>query len=119
MPHLPLHAPRGIRRFSAEIVHTGFVGILPAPASRRSIAGVPPGIRGGRVVEERQRHREDARPDRNGLPRWPAAVALLAIGALYAELSDGLTLGPRAFLLGLVIVLLVPPRSEERRVGKE
>ena len=59
-------------------------------------------------MEERQRHREGARPDRSGLPRWPAAVALLAIGALYAVLSDGLTLGPRAFLLGLVTVLLVP-----------
>lgn len=35
-------------------------------------------------------------------------MALLAIGALYAVLSDGLTLGPRAFLLGLVAVLLVP-----------
>jgi uncharacterized membrane protein len=57
-------------------------------------------------VEERQR--EDARSDQSGLPRWPAAVALLAVGALYAVLSDGLTLGPRAFLLGLVAVLLVP-----------
>ena len=35
-------------------------------------------------------------------------MALLAVGALYAVLSDGLTLGPRAFLLGLVAVLLVP-----------
>jgi uncharacterized membrane protein len=33
---------------------------------------------------------------------------LLAIGALYGVLSDGLTLGPRVFLLGLVAVLLVP-----------
>ena len=57
-------------------------------------------------MEERQR--EDARSGRHGLPRWPAAVALLAIGALYAVLSDGLTLGPRAFLLALVAVLLVP-----------
>jgi uncharacterized membrane protein len=65
-------------------------------------------IRGGRPVEERQRHREGARPERDGLPRWPAAVALLAVGGLYAVLSDGLTLGPRAFLLGLVAVLLVP-----------
>jgi hypothetical protein len=54
-------------------------------------------------VEERQR--EGARPDRNGLPRWSVAVALLAVGALYAVLSDGLTLGPRAFLLGLVAML--------------
>jgi len=59
-------------------------------------------------VEQRQRHREGPRPERNGLPRWPAAVALLAVGALYAVLSDGLTLGPRAFLLGVVTVLLVP-----------
>ena len=52
---------------------------------------------------ERRDHR-----DGTGLPRWPAAVVLLAIGALYAVLSDGLTLGPRAFLLGLVAVSLVP-----------
>lgn len=59
-------------------------------------------------MEERQRYREGVRPSRSGLPRWPAAVALLAIGALYGVLSDGLTLGPRAFLLGFVSVLLVP-----------
>jgi hypothetical protein len=59
-------------------------------------------------VEDRQRYRDGARPGQSGLPRWPAAVALLAVGALYGVLSDGLTLGPRAFLLGLVAVLLVP-----------
>jgi hypothetical protein len=51
-------------------------------------------------VEERQRHRNGDRPSHNGLPRWPAAVALLAVGALYTVISGGLTLGPRAFLLG-------------------
>ncbi len=66
-------------------------------------------------MDERQRHREGALPGRNGLPRWPAAVALLAVGALYAVLSDGLTLGPRAFLLGLVAVLLVPLLSAHLR----
>jgi hypothetical protein len=66
-------------------------------------------------VEERQRQREGARPERNGLPRWPSAVALLAVGALYAVLSDGLTLGPRAFLLGLVAVLLVPSLTAHLR----
>jgi uncharacterized membrane protein len=66
-------------------------------------------------VEERQRHQEGARPGRSGLPRWPAAVALLAIGAVYGVLSDGLTLGPRAFLLGLVAVLLVPLLSAHLR----
>jgi hypothetical protein len=64
-------------------------------------------------VEER--HWEGNRPGRSGLPRWPAAVALLAIGALYGVLSDGLTLGPRAFLLGLVAVLLVPLMSAHLR----
>jgi len=63
---------------------------------------------GGRPVEERQRNREGARSGQGALPRWPAAVALLAVGALYAVLSDGLTLGPRAFLLALGAVLLVP-----------
>ncbi len=52
---------------------------------------------------EKRRHRGGS-----GLPRWPAAVVLLAVGALYAVISDGLTLGPRAFLLGLVAVSLVP-----------
>jgi hypothetical protein len=66
-------------------------------------------------VEERQRYRNGARPSQSGLPRWPAAVALLTVGALYAVLSDGLTLGPRAFLLGLVAVLLVPLLSAHLR----
>jgi uncharacterized membrane protein len=66
-------------------------------------------------VEERQRDRNGARPRGSGLPRWPAAVALLAVGALYGVLSDGLTLGPRAFLLGLVAVLLVPLLSAHLR----
>ena len=41
-------------------------------------------------------------------PRWPAAVALLIVGALYAVISETLTFGPRAVLLALVFVLLVP-----------
>jgi hypothetical protein len=67
------------------------------------------------LVEERQRSGYGARPSGSGLPRWPAAVALLAVGALYGVLSDGLTLGPRAFLLGLVAVLLVPLLSAHLR----
>ena len=43
-----------------------------------------------------------------GVPRWPAAVALLAVGALYAVLSEALSIGPRVFLLAFVAVLLVP-----------
>ena len=47
-------------------------------------------------------------PGRAVHPRWPAAVALLIVGALYAVISGTLTFGPRAFLLTLVTVLLVP-----------
>jgi uncharacterized membrane protein len=73
-----------------------------------SDAGVQLRIRGGRPVEEHQHHRNGAQPSQRGLPRWPAAVALLAVGALYGVLSDDLTLIPRAFLVGFVAVLLVP-----------
>ena len=66
-------------------------------------------------MEERQLHRRGDEPTRGVFPRWPAAVALLAIGALYAVLSEGLTLGPRAFLLGLVAVLLVHLMSAHLR----
>jgi uncharacterized membrane protein len=66
-------------------------------------------------VEERQRYRDGAPHGRSGLPRWPAAVALLGIGALYTVISGELTLGPRAFLLGLVAVLLVPLLSAHLR----
>jgi uncharacterized membrane protein len=41
-----------------------------------------------------------------GAPRWPAAVALLAVGAVYAAVSSGLTLGPRP-LVPVIILLLV------------
>jgi hypothetical protein len=66
-------------------------------------------------LEKRQLHRRGDEPTRGVFPRWPAAVELLAIGALYTVLSDGLTLGPRAFLLGLVAVLLVPLMSAHLR----
>ena len=35
-------------------------------------------------------------------------MALLAVGTLYAVLSEDLTIGPRVFLLAFVAVLLVP-----------
>ncbi len=43
---------------------------------------------------------------RQGVPRWPAAVALLAVGAVYAAVSNELTLGPR-LMLPVVVALLV------------
>jgi uncharacterized membrane protein len=66
-------------------------------------------------VEERQRHEEAVRPGRGGHSRWPAAVALLIVGTLYAVISGTLTFGPRAFLLGLVAVLLVPLMSAHQQ----
>jgi uncharacterized membrane protein len=66
-------------------------------------------------VEERQRHEEAVRPGRGGHSRWPAAVALLIVGTLYAVISGTLTFGPRAFLLGLVSVLLVPLMSAHQQ----
>jgi hypothetical protein len=91
------------------------MGILHELALAVSDTDVRLRIRGGRSVEEHQHHRNGARNSQRGLPRWPAALALLAVGALYGVLSDGLTLGPRAFLLGLVAVLLVPLLSAHLR----
>ena len=59
-------------------------------------------------MEEPQRHEESVQPGRGGTPRWPAAVALVIVSTLYAVISETLTFGPRAFLLALVPMLLVP-----------
>jgi uncharacterized membrane protein len=66
-------------------------------------------------VEERQRHEESVQPGRAGHRGWPAAVALLIVGALYAVISGTLTFGPRAFLLALVSVLLIPVVTAHQR----
>jgi uncharacterized membrane protein len=49
------------------------------------------------------------------VPRWPAAVALLVIGASYVALSENVTVGPRAWLPGLMTVLVVPLLSAHAR----
>lgn len=41
-------------------------------------------------------------------PRWPALVAVLAVGGLHYALPSSLSLGPDWFLLATIIVLLVP-----------
>ncbi len=41
-------------------------------------------------------------------PRWPAVIALLAVGGLYEALPPALYLGPRDLLIGLVVILVVP-----------
>jgi uncharacterized membrane protein len=66
-------------------------------------------------VKERQHRGDGDQPGRIGVPRWPAALVLLAIGGLYAVLSESLTIGPRVFLLGFVTLLLVPLMTAHRR----
>jgi len=41
-------------------------------------------------------------------PRWPAFVAVIAVGGLYTALPDALTMGPRWAFPSLVLALLVP-----------
>jgi hypothetical protein len=41
-------------------------------------------------------------------PRWPAFIAIIAVGGLYAALPDALTLGPRWLFPSIVAALLVP-----------
>ncbi|MGE5611189.1 MAG: hypothetical protein ACM359_18210 [Bacillota bacterium] len=41
-------------------------------------------------------------------PRWPTAVAVLAIGGLFLALPPSLSIGPGWLLLALIILLIVP-----------
>ncbi len=41
-------------------------------------------------------------------PRWPAFIAVIAVGGLYAALPDALTFGPRWLFPSVVSILLVP-----------
>ncbi len=52
--------------------------------------------------------RQRLSPTQRGVPRWPAAVALLSIGVSYVALSGYVAFGPRAWLPGFMSVLLVP-----------
>lgn len=49
-------------------------------------------------------------PDRRlrGEPRWPALVAVLAVGTLHMALPDAMNVGPSWLLLAVVGALLVP-----------
>src|ERR1700687_3185329 len=48
-------------------------------------------------------------PDRwDPEPRWPAGIAILAVGGLYTALPSYLILGPRWLFLVIVLVLLLP-----------
>ena len=48
-------------------------------------------------------------------PRWPAAIALLAVGCLWLALPQRLSIGPRWLLLALVLTLLLPIVFTHRR----
>lgn len=45
----------------------------------------------------------EAAPHHRAVPRWPAAIAVLAIGVAYALLPDRLRIGPRWLLIALAL----------------
>jgi uncharacterized membrane protein len=52
-----------------------------------------------------------SRPEREGRkpePRWPALIAVLAVGGLYLALHSDLVIGPRWLFPGTIALLLVP-----------
>jgi hypothetical protein len=52
-------------------------------------------------------HATPPRP-RNPEPRWPAALALLAVGGLRLALPENLSVGPDWLLLAIIVALLIP-----------
>lgn len=48
-------------------------------------------------------------------PRWPAVIALLAVGCLWLALPETLSVGPGWLLLAIVFVLLIPIVFSHRR----
>jgi len=60
---------------------------------------------------QKAEHEERARQE----PRWPPAVALLAVGGLYFALPESLTYGPNWLLLALVLLLMGPMLFTQRR----
>jgi uncharacterized membrane protein len=58
-------------------------------------------------LETLSRAKEPAQP-RDSEPRWPAVIAILAVGGLYTALPDALTFGPRWLFPSLVLTLLIP-----------
>ena len=56
-----------------------------------------------------------SRDQRIGEPRWPAVIALLAVGCLWLALPERLSIGPVWLLLAIVFVLLIPIVFSHRR----
>src|SRR5215210_451766 len=76
----------------------------------------------GRRTEGKSVGRQGLSDARRGVPRWPGAVALLAIGVSYLALSDYVTVVPRFWLPGLVVmsvvVLLIAQARGRPRVAR-
>src|SRR5260370_19639703 len=50
-------------------------------------------------------------------PRWPAAIAVMAVGGLYLALPPYLIIGPR-WLFPAVVIALIVPTVITHRAGK-
>jgi hypothetical protein len=50
-----------------------------------------------------------------GVPRWPATIAILAVGGVFFSLSARYTVGPRWGVLALIAALLIPLWMLHRR----
>lgn len=57
-------------------------------------------------IEARGRTGAGERGPRQSMPRWPAAIALLSVGVIYAAISTEITVGPRLLLPGGVVLLV-------------
>src|SRR6478736_3090798 len=44
----------------------------------------------------------------DGVPRWPATIAILMVGCVLFFVSSAYTLGPRGGILALIAALLIP-----------
>ena len=51
---------------------------------------------------------EDVSDQFDSEPRWPAFIAVLAVGGLYAGLPEALTMGPRWLFPSIVLAFLIP-----------
>jgi hypothetical protein len=56
-----------------------------------------------------------SKPARDPEPRWPAVIALFAVGSLRFALPDSLSAGPKWLLIVVVGVLIIPTIISRRR----
>jgi hypothetical protein len=70
---------------------------------------------GAARTPDRSGNTPDAQGNDDPEPRWPAAVAVLAVGGLDMALPASLAVGPRWLLLCVMGVLLIPTTISHRR----